>query len=144
MPDGAVYVGRPSRWGSPFRLGTPRALMRMPGALDPTADAEFEGRISADGAQHDYFWPDGTWTRHTVRYMTPQEAVDHYRRLLTGDLTPSMVSAGFRAGDGVYIGGGKRTTLANVKAELAGRDLVCWCPLDQPCHADALLELANA
>jgi hypothetical protein len=26
---------------------------------------------------------------------------------------------------------------------LAGRDLACWCPLDQPCHADVLLELAN-
>ena len=30
-----------------------------------------------------------------------------------------------------------------VRAELAGRDLCCWCPLDQPCHADVLLELAN-
>ena len=28
-------------------------------------------------------------------------------------------------------------------AELRGRDLACWCPLDQPCHADVLLELAN-
>jgi hypothetical protein len=28
-------------------------------------------------------------------------------------------------------------------AELRGKDLACWCPLDQPCHADALLELAN-
>ena len=28
--------------------------------------------------------------------------------------------------------------------ELAGRDLACWCLLDQPCHADVLLELANA
>jgi hypothetical protein len=27
--------------------------------------------------------------------------------------------------------------------ELAGRDLACWCPLDQPCHADALLAAAN-
>jgi len=26
---------------------------------------------------------------------------------------------------------------------LAGRDLACWCPLDQPCHADVLLNLAN-
>ena len=24
-----------------------------------------------------------------------------------------------------------------------GKDLVCWCPLDQPCHADVLLEVAN-
>lgn len=27
--------------------------------------------------------------------------------------------------------------------ELRGHDLACWCPLDQPCHADVLLELAN-
>lgn len=29
-------------------------------------------------------------------------------------------------------------------AELHGKNLACWCPLDQPCHADVLLELANA
>ena len=27
---------------------------------------------------------------------------------------------------------------------LRGKNLACWCPLDQPCHADVLLELANA
>lgn len=27
--------------------------------------------------------------------------------------------------------------------QLRGKDLACWCPLDQPCHADVLLELAN-
>jgi hypothetical protein len=27
--------------------------------------------------------------------------------------------------------------------ELRGHDLACWCPLDQPCHADVLLEFAN-
>lgn len=29
-------------------------------------------------------------------------------------------------------------------SELRGKDLACWCPLDRPCHADVLLELANA
>lgn len=28
-------------------------------------------------------------------------------------------------------------------ADLRGKDLACWCALDQPCHADALLRLAN-
>ena len=28
-------------------------------------------------------------------------------------------------------------------AELRGKDLACWCPLDGPCHADVLLEIAN-
>lgn len=27
--------------------------------------------------------------------------------------------------------------------QIIGRDLACWCPLDQPCHADVLLDLAN-
>jgi hypothetical protein len=29
------------------------------------------------------------------------------------------------------------------RGDLRGHDLACWCPLDQPCHADVLLELAN-
>lgn len=27
--------------------------------------------------------------------------------------------------------------------ELRGKNLACWCALDQPCHADILLGLAN-
>ena len=27
--------------------------------------------------------------------------------------------------------------------KLRGKNLACWCALDQPCHADVLLELAN-
>jgi hypothetical protein len=27
--------------------------------------------------------------------------------------------------------------------ELRGKNLACFCPLDQPCHANVLLELAN-
>jgi len=30
-----------------------------------------------------------------------------------------------------------------VGMDLRGKNLACWCPLDQPCHADVLLELAN-
>ena len=29
-------------------------------------------------------------------------------------------------------------------ASLRGKNLACWCPLDQPCHADVLLQIANA
>lgn len=28
-------------------------------------------------------------------------------------------------------------------ASLRGKNLACWCRLDQPCHADVLLEAAN-
>jgi len=31
----------------------------------------------------------------------------------------------------------------DAKKELCGKNISCWCPLDQPCHADVLLELAN-
>lgn len=33
--------------------------------------------------------------------------------------------------------------LEAIRLHLRGRDLACWCPLDRPCHADVLLELAN-
>ncbi len=32
---------------------------------------------------------------------------------------------------------------ALVKLQLKGKNLACWCPLDQPCHADVLLKIAN-
>lgn len=41
---------------------------------------------------------------------------------------------------------GRRTTgvtLSDVRQHLQGRDLACWCQLDDPCHADVLLEMAN-
>lgn len=33
--------------------------------------------------------------------------------------------------------------MAEVQEALRGRDLVCFCPLDEPCHADVLLRIAN-
>lgn len=77
MPAGAVYVGRPSRWGNPYV--------------------------------------------RSVGGVTPEEL---YRRWLT--LTASGIKIADRA-----------------RAELAGKDLACWCPVGRPCHADVLIELAN-
>ncbi len=34
-------------------------------------------------------------------------------------------------------------TVADVKQQLRGADLACYCPLNEPCHADVLLEVAN-
>ena len=36
-----------------------------------------------------------------------------------------------------------RGALRKQLPELRGKNLACWCPLDQPCHADVLLEIAN-
>ncbi len=34
--------------------------------------------------------------------------------------------------------------LEEIRAELRGKDLCCWCGLESKCHADILIELANA
>lgn len=39
-----------------------------------------------------------------------------------------------------YIG----KIIADAPKELRGKNLACWCPPGTPCHADALLELANS
>lgn len=73
----------------------------------------------------------------------PGRAVETFRTYLTnrsgtfiaelsGGLTLVRVPAWHEARD-----------LRDALPELAGRDLACWCPLSQPCHADVLLELAN-
>jgi len=87
MPEGAVYVGRPTIYGNPFTLGN---------SICP-------GRLGD----------------HPNLLITPTLAVALYRAYLVK----------WRAWDWL---------------ELAGKDLACWCPLDQPCHADVLLELANS
>lgn len=88
MPENAVYVGRPTRWGNPFVVGS----------VDTTVPG---------------------WTRE----LSPQLVRDaaHAVRLFTGISLTYMDAK-----------------------ELRGKDLACWCPLDQPCHADVLLEWANA
>jgi Domain of unknown function (DUF4326) len=35
-------------------------------------------------------------------------------------------------------------TVDDVRRELRGRDLACYCPLTEDCHADVLLAIANA
>jgi len=62
------------------------------------------------------------------------DAVADYRRWIERD--PSTWSY-----DNVY---GKPPTVDEIRAALAGKNLACWCALGQPCHADVLLELANA
>lgn len=38
----------------------------------------------------------------------------------------------------------RRQAILDSIKELRGKDLACWCPLDQPCHADVLLRVANS
>ncbi|WP_408199314.1 DUF4326 domain-containing protein [Paraburkholderia sediminicola] len=36
------------------------------------------------------------------------------------------------------------TTVDDVRRDLRGKNLACWCPPDAPCHADVLLAIANS
>jgi hypothetical protein len=104
MPEGVVYVGRPSKWGNPFHH-------------------------CGDGY-----------------LMAPQIAVDCFRRMLEreGAFFPNDAPK-MRTHKGVrQIEAKELTTVAEMRSELRGKDLACWCPLDQPCHADVLLEIANS
>ena len=53
-------------------------------------------------------------------------AVARFRELVGGDYDPTQYPS-----------------RDEIRAELRGRDLACWCPLTGPCHADVLLEIAN-
>lgn len=143
MPEGAVYVGRPSKWGNPFKLNDDlTGLCRYPAALEAGAAWEYEGRISSAGMSHAYFHPRETpdaemkVTHCEVRFMTAPELVEVYQRCLVGDVPPSVIAAWGRRNPIAM-------TVEEVREELAGKDLVCWCPVYQACHADVLLEIAN-
>ncbi len=64
----------------------------------------------------------GECTHGTFVADTPEDAVAAYR-LWLGQHLPDRLEAKL--------------------APLCGKNLACWCPVGQPCHADVLLELAN-
>jgi hypothetical protein len=59
-----------------------------------------------------------------------RRAVDLHRQWLEGSIDPALSP-------------GPAPDLAHVRAELAGKNLACWCSLDGPCHAETLLRIAN-
>lgn len=98
MPEGAVYVGRPSVWGNPFPV------------------AKYGRNIS----------------------------VEYFRAFATGEIVPDDGMKDLRRAERRLYGTGPAWVIADMASIfLRGLDLACWCPLDQPCHADVLLELAN-
>lgn len=95
MPEGAVYVGRPTKWGNPYKITRMGEHFKVTRGAVPT------------------YW-------------------DNYDEALSNSV------ARFRE----YMQSLVKENIAKIN-ELRGKDLACWCPLDQPCHADVLLELAN-
>ena len=119
MPEGAIYVGRPTRWGNPFIAhdGTPSFRAVFLGCRGDRA-----GRNEA--------------------------AVKLYRLWLTAakrDIPPEEQAArSWFDREVMTVTAGTAPSLDDVRRELRGKTLACWCPLDCPCHADVLLEIANA
>jgi hypothetical protein len=77
-----------------------------------------------------------------VDFFGCDEAVRMYRDWVTSGVAWWMSPGD----DGVHRFTGigvRRPSADDIRSALRGRDLACWCPLDQPCHADVLLELAN-
>ena len=108
MPDGAVYVGRPTRWGNPARIERYGSQFWIPYYGD-----------------EEVYELDHTPNKFDTMREARAEAVTLF--------TDAM--ANFEADSGPWYGDFIRP--------LKGLDLACWCPLDQPCHADVLLKLAN-
>lgn len=76
-----------------------------------------------------------------ARYpMSPQVAVGSFRSMLLKEGAWFPVPLPWPKGK---IPAGAPTTIEDVHRELRGKDLACWCPLDQSCHADVLLKMAN-
>lgn len=140
MPEGAVYVGRPTRWGNPFSYrDRSRGLVRYgPQHLERFGRAwDYEGRCSGPGISHHMWFSADDVVETYVRWATREEIVELYRLTLLAP-TPGMLAAA-PSRRGRFV----EATVAEIRAELAGRDLACSCPLDAPCHADVLIEIAN-
>lgn len=113
MPEGAVYVDWPTKWANPFVIGGTYMWL--------TGEAELTWPIPTFRDPGEY--------EHGIRVVRLEDwttAMEWFRRWATTCTTSPQ-------------SGYQREALA----ELAGCDLACWCPLDQPCHADVLLDLAN-
>lgn len=68
---------------------------------------------------------------------TAAECVDLYRALLSGYLCLTSKATLELQRKSVAV-------VAACHEELRGKNLGCWCRADKPCHADVLLEVANA
>lgn len=113
MPERARKVDRSTRWGNPFRVDSGTTY-----GPEWFAVREVWGRpLKLD----EY----AIYTSHSNPADAIVQSVDQFRRLLAVRRRdePSRLDAWL--------------------APLVGYDLACWCPLDQPCHADVLLEFAN-
>lgn len=113
MPENTVYVGRPTKWGNPFKIG----VLHNTSLYLLGADRDKE-RMVRDCAliQKGEFIIDGDLS------------VKMYKNMMLESFLKRALNPMWR----------------EELVKLRGRNLACWCSLDKPCHADVLLEIANA
>lgn len=117
MPEGAKYVGRPTRWGNPVGVQVSSVIGQSWTAV--------RDRPLHRGVR---LWVNGraaVYSSHSSCADAITHSVEKFRTYCT--VTERDNPEGFH----------------QWLSPLRGLDLACWCPLDQPCHADVLLELAN-
>jgi hypothetical protein len=68
----------------------------------------------------------------------PSKWGNPYRVGVDGDA--AQCAAAYRC---ALLAGELGVTVADVRRELTGRDVACWCAPGAPCHGDVLLELAD-
>ncbi|GAB2787897.1 DUF4326 domain-containing protein [Streptomyces daliensis] len=84
----------------------------------------------------------------TCVYVGPRS--EYENRFRAGDRAPSVAGTPMDAAMAVGLfaatlqGPVGRCYASRFARDLHGFDLMCTCPLDVPCHADVLLDLANA
>lgn len=135
LPSDAVYVGRPTQWGNPFPVDGDW-ITWMAVALGYRGD--LAGRRAAAVGLH------RAWMTRTSIVLDLDDgggAQVTYSTGVTAGVDPlvQLQSLTFARRLGTPPTLPARPDLT----PLRGHDLACWCPLDQPCHADVLLELAN-
>jgi hypothetical protein len=113
-----VYVGRGSRWGNPFAVGS-RYVSRTAfhDAPCPVGEHRELGTF-----EHAAWSPLPAWTQTVGVVRDRQHAVELFRAHVT------------------YFDDTWHPE--EIREQLGGRSLMCWCPDGEPCHADVLLELA--
>ena len=113
MPEGAVYVGRPTKYGNPFKI-----VGDMIYGDASHRRTIFDPWIYIEPSDNDF-----------IDWKSPLQ-----------DIVVSLYVNWLAGNDKNYI------ILPPTMPELLplhGKNLACWCRLDQRCHADVLLELAN-
>jgi hypothetical protein len=118
IPEGAVYVGRPSLFGNPWSLDD----ARIRGVSGWREQAEWCVRMYRAELEHMGLLGDWGGIVSEARWEAMHARVD-------------QLCGPFDAGKPPSIRPLFRELLKDATA------LACWCPLDQPCHSDVLIEL---